>query len=274
MTEPLDDQAIYLVLSETLLSGRLGAGAKLGEQKLAGVFGVTRERIRKVLHRLGHERLIEVIPNRGAYVASPSLDDARQIYEARRIVEGGIAFRLAESLSVEQLDRLRQHFADEEGAHGRHDRADSIRLSGAFHVLLAGMTGNPFVLREMQELVSRTSMLVALLEHDGATGCGIDEHGSILKALESRNPAAAARTMIAHLSLIETRLKPRGATMPSTDVEAILRAALGARRKALRAPQARAIASAPAPVRDPARSPARAAAREPGHVRTRVRARA
>lgn len=242
MTEPLDDQAIYLVLSETLLSGRLGAGAKLGEQKLAAVFGVTRERVRKVLQRLGHERLIALIPNRGAYVASPSLEDARQIYEARRILEGGIAWRLAESLSKEQLAQLRRHFTDEERAHDRHDRADSIRLSGAFHLLLAGMTGNPYVQREMQELVSRTSMLVALLEHEGAHGCGVDEHGSILTALESRNPADSARMMIAHLSLIETRLKPRGPPVPSTDVVAALRAALDASRKAARTTRARARA--------------------------------
>jgi DNA-binding GntR family transcriptional regulator len=242
VSSALDDQAIHEVLSQTLLSGQLGAGAKLGEQKLAAVFGVTRERVRKVLHRLGHERLIEVIPNRGAYVASPSLEDAREIYEARRILEGGIAWRLAESLGAEQLGQLRRHFADEERAHARHDRADSIRLSGAFHLLLAAMTGNAFVQREMQELVSRTSMLVALLEHDGATGCGVDEHGSILKALESRNPAASARTMIAHLSLIETRLKPRAGSLPDTDVEATLKAALDARRKATRTARGRARA--------------------------------
>ena len=256
-----DDQAIHAVLSQTLLSGRLGGGAKLGEQKLAAVFGVTRERIRKVLHRLGHERLIEVIPNRGAYVASPSLEDARQIFEARRILEGGIAWRLAESLGAEQLGQLRRHFADEERAHARHDRADSIRLSGAFHLLLAGMTGNPFVQREMQELVSRTSMLVALLEHDGATGCGVDEHASILKALESRNPGAAARTMIAHLSLIETRLKPRGGATPGSDVEATLKAALDEHRQALRAPRAAARAPAAARVRTAAPAQARARVR-------------
>ncbi|MEO7010619.1 MAG: GntR family transcriptional regulator [Caldimonas sp.] len=231
MTDSLDDQTIYLVLAETLLTGRLGAGAKLGEQRLAGVFDVTRERIRKVLHRLGHERLIEVFPNRGAYVANPSLEDARQIYEARRILEGGIAWRVAESLSIEQLAQLRQHFSEEERAHARKDRAESIRLSGAFHVLLAEMTQNPFVIREMQELVSRTSMLVALMEDDSAPGCGIDEHSSILKALESRNPSAAARTMIAHLSLIETRLRPRASVPRHIDIEATLKSAIHAHRR-------------------------------------------
>lgn len=213
MTHRFDDQAIYAILSEALLSGRLTAGAKLGEQRLATVFDVSRERIRKVLQRLGHERLIETIPNRGAYVVNPSIEDAHEIYEARRMVEGGIAWRVAECLSSEQLSILRAHFTHERQAHGHASRAESVRLSGEFHILLARMSSNEFVVRTMQELVARTSMLVALFEDSNASECAVDEHERILAALESRNPAEAARTMMVHLALIETRLHPR-ATLP------------------------------------------------------------
>lgn len=226
MMAALDDQSLYEVLSGTLLSGRLGAGTKLGEQRLAGIFGVSRERVRKALHRLGHERLIEVFPNRGAFVVNPSLQDARQVYEARRIVEGGIAWRVAESLTREQQSQLRRHFASEEHAHHHVNRAESIRLSGAFHILLAEMTGNDFVMRQMQELVSRTSMLVALFEDDSATCCGIDEHESILLALESHDPARATHAMTGHLSLIETRLRPRVTGARDSDLETIFSAAI------------------------------------------------
>jgi DNA-binding GntR family transcriptional regulator len=236
VTAALDDQAIYLVLSEALLSGRLDAGVKLGEQKLATLFGVTRERVRKVLHRLGHERLIEVLPNRGAYVVNPSLEDVREIYEARRIVEGGIAWRVAECLSSEQEALLHAHFAHEEHAHDLGNRAESIRLSGAFHVLLAEMTRNALVIHQLRELVGRTAILVALLEDDSTPRCGVDEHAAILRALASREPAAAARAMTAHLSLIETRLQPRSARRRKADLDATLRAAIEAharRRSAL-----------------------------------------
>ena len=231
--ERVDEEVIYLVLSQSLLSGQLSAGAKLGEEKLGAIFGVSRERIRNVLRRLGHERLIDVFPNRGAFVANPSFADARQIYEARRILEGGMVWRLAETLSAEQLKQLKKHFVNEEHAHARNRRADTIRLSGAFHVLLAEMTQNQFVVRETQELVSRTSMLVALFEEGGYAGCGVDEHRSILDALETRNPATAARTMIAHLSSIEARLRPRNAAPQAIDVEATLTSAIKARGRRL-----------------------------------------
>ncbi len=226
MTVQLDDQSLYEVLSGTLLSGCLGAGTKLGEQRLATIFDVSRERIRKVLHRLGHERLIEVLPNRGAFVVNPSLQDARQVYEARRILEGGIAWRVAMSLTSEQQSQLRSHFVTEEHAHCHANRAESIRLSGAFHILLAEMTGNDFVMRQMQELVSRNSMLVALFEDDSANSCGIDEHDAIMQALESHDPARAASAMTAHLSLIETRLRPRSTGPRESDLEGIFLAAI------------------------------------------------
>jgi DNA-binding GntR family transcriptional regulator len=229
MPRVLDEQAIYAAISAALLAGRLAPGAKLGEQKLADIFGVNRERMRKVLHRLGHERLIEVIPNRGAFVAAPSLVDAREIYDARRIVEGGIVWGFAQSLSPAQVRQLNEHLERERAAEAAQDRAESIRLSGAFHKLLGEMTENPFVIREVQELVSRTAMLVAFFEPEQSSRCGCEEHASIVEAIARGDAAAAMRAMNTHLSLIETRLKPRAGQPPSIDLEAVFRPALPAR---------------------------------------------
>ena len=218
-----DETAIYAAISAALLAGRLAPGVKLGEQKLADIFGVNRERIRKVLHRLGHERLIEVIPNRGAFVAAPSLADARELYDARRIVEGGIVWGFAQTLSPAQLARLQAHLALERAAEAAHDRAESIRLSGAFHKLLGEMTENQYVVRQVQELVSRTAMLVAFFEPEQSSRCGCEEHGAVIEAIARGDAPAAARAMVTHLSLIETRLKPRAGQAPAADLEAVLR---------------------------------------------------
>jgi DNA-binding GntR family transcriptional regulator len=258
VSRSFDEQAIHAALSQALLSGRLAPGVKLGEHRLASIFGVTRERIRKVLHRLGHERLIDVVPNRGAFVASPGLDDAREIYEARRIAETGIVWRLAKQLAPAQLGALRAHLADEERAHRAGDRAEAIRLSGSFHTLLAEMTGNPLVVRQMRELVARTSMLVAFFECETAPGCGVDEHEAILAGLARGDPAEAARAMVAHLSLVETRLQPRAPSAPAAGVDEALQALVPASRSRRPAvaglPALRARPAAPATQRRGARS--------------------
>ena len=243
---PATEELIYQTIAQTLLAGRLPPGAQLVELRLAELFGVSRECIRKVLHRLGHERLLELIPNRGAFVASPSLGQAREIYEARRIVEGGITGRLAGRLTPAHTAALRAHAKREQQALRRGDRALSIRLSGQFHTLLAECAGSPFVLRQLQELVSRTSMLVAFFEAAASSECACEEHEDILAALAQGDAGRAIKSMHTHLSLIETRLTPRvaaagAASDPASDPERVLK---------------RAWAAAKAPAKKPAKKPA------------------
>lgn len=229
------EEAIHRTLSEILLAGRLPPGSQLVEMRLAQIFGVSRERVRKVLHRLGHERLLDLVPNRGCFVSSPSLAQAREIYEARRVIEGGIAGALAGRLSAEQLAQLEAHAQREHAALHAGDRALSIRLSGEFHQLLAEFTGSPFVLRQLQELVSRTAMLVAFFEPASASACGCEEHADITRALREGDAGRALRAMHVHLSLIETRLKPRQQAAAVVDAEAEIQRAWDAMQTRLAA---------------------------------------
>ena len=215
---------VYATLAQTLLTGALPAGTQLIETRVAAVFGVSRERVRKALHRLGHERLLELVPNKGAFVKAPDLMQAREIYEARRVVEGGIVARLAHRLSRQQLAALRAHLAAEQVAADEGDRAESIRLSGEFHLLLAQATLSDSVTDKMRELVSKTSMLVALFEESNASSCGCEEHQAIVEQLEKGDMAGAVKAMYAHLSLIETRLNHRKPEV-EVDAEQVLREA-------------------------------------------------
>lgn len=217
----LDERAVAEILTSALLAGRLSPGLRLGEHQLAGLFGVTRERIRKILQRLGTQRLLDLQPNRGAFVAEPGLREAREVYQARRIVEVGIVFHLAESITPMQLKTLEQHVVREQRAHDAKDHAESVRLSGLFHTDLAALTGNPLVVRTMQEMVSRTAMLVAYHEARPPE-CGCTEHRSILEAVGARDPAAAGREMNLHLSLVETRLQVPPVRPSTTDLDAVM----------------------------------------------------
>jgi len=217
----LNEQAIFEILTAVLLAGKLAPGLRLGEQHLADLFDVTRERVRKVLHRLGHQRLIELHPNRGAFVAEPSLREARQVYDARRILETGVVFHLASTITQTQLAAVSEVLKQERAAHDAHDHAEAVRLSGLFHIYLAEMTGNEFILRQMQELVSRTAMLVAYHEAESPR-CSYDEHWAIFIAISERDAVRASREMQLHLSLIETRLQEPPIRPATSDLDAIM----------------------------------------------------
>ncbi|MGO4395696.1 GntR family transcriptional regulator [Variovorax sp. M-6] len=231
MTALSPEAEIHDVLSEMLLSSALPPGLRLGEMELAGAFGVSRERIRKVLQRLGTERLIELVPNRGAFVANPTLSTAREIYDARRMLESGLLLMLANTLSSAQIDELEAHLAQEHEASHQGDRARAVQLSGDFHLKLAEMSGNPFMVRYVQEMVSRTSMLVALFE-DAAPTCGLSEHRDIVNALRQRNGPLAAQMGTVHLSLIETRLRiAEHPPAASVDLAALVKARIKSRSR-------------------------------------------
>src|SRR5688572_14525641 len=88
------EDAIYERLLAAIFEHRLPPGTKLGEDRLAAIFGVSRARIRRVLPRLAHEGLVTLEPNRGAFVAKPTVMEARDVFEARRLIEPGILERL------------------------------------------------------------------------------------------------------------------------------------------------------------------------------------
>jgi DNA-binding GntR family transcriptional regulator len=204
----MSEETIHAILSGVLRAGKLPGGIKLGEHHLAEIFGVSRERIRKVLHRLGHERLLDIVRNRGAFTIAPDLADSHMVYEARRILESGMAAHLADNLTEAQIARLRRHVEAEAEALRQGDQPTWQRLSAEFHFLLAEMTGNPLVQRQAHELISRTLMLVKRYETTAGSACGCEEHRLIFKALAAQERGKAVKAMTTHLSLVETRLRP------------------------------------------------------------------
>jgi DNA-binding GntR family transcriptional regulator len=203
---------IYEQIYTAIVEQVLRPGTKLGEEALCGVFGVSRTLVRRVLHRLAGEHVVELLPNRGAFVARPSITEARDVFAARRVLEAGVVAALAGQLSQPQAARLRRHIALERAAFEEGDRRALIRLSGAFHVLLAELAGNPVIVRFLRELVSRTALIIALYEAPGASCCSPDEHEALVTALAHAG-RQGQEAMRRHLEGIEARLdldRPRG----------------------------------------------------------------
>jgi DNA-binding GntR family transcriptional regulator len=219
--DPKTDQAVYEAIFRAILEGRLKAGTKLAEKPLAEIFAVSRERIRKVLQRLGAERRLEMIPNRGARVPRPTLEDVRSVYEAHRIVEAGVVAQLVKIIDDVFLARLDAHLAEERIAAERGDRAASVKLSGAFHLLLVDRLGNPDLSRFLRDLLSRSSVMVSVYEEAAQSICGVDEHRMIVEALRARDAERAVEVSRHHFLHVEERLHFEGEEAEAPDLAAV-----------------------------------------------------
>ena len=203
-----DDESdeVYRRVYESVLAHQLHPGTKLPEEKLAAIFGVSRAKIRKVYARLEHEQVVEVVHNRGAFVAQPSAGQAADTLEARRVIEPATVQSLAEKAGRQDISALREHVAAESAAVKRGDKPAYIRLSGEFHNLVAELAGNEVLARMLRELTARTSLTILLYDTTPGSACIIDEHALITDAIERHDPGAATEIMVRHLKDVENSL--------------------------------------------------------------------
>jgi DNA-binding GntR family transcriptional regulator len=199
-------------LRDAIIDRRLAPGTKLSEADVGSLFAVSRTIVRSALQMLSFEGLVRTERNRGAFVANPTPDEARQVFESRRLIEPGLALAAAERLRAKDIRVFRQRLKEESqllAKHGPAARRAEIRISGDFHLLLAGVAGNAVLERFMEELVARSSLVIALYGRTGASSCGHADHGSILDALSNRDGRLAGQLLIQHIDHIEADLDLR-----------------------------------------------------------------
>ena len=98
-------------ISAAFLEQHLAPRTKLDEDRLAAIFNSGRGKIRAVLVRLGNGKIIEPIPQRGAFEAKPSVEMARDVFETRRLIDPNILQRLLRTMDGVKLQYLQDHLA-------------------------------------------------------------------------------------------------------------------------------------------------------------------
>lgn len=203
---------IRAAIREAIIERRLAPGTKLTETDVGALFNVSRTLVRGALQALSYEGLVSVEKNRGAFVAHPSPEEAQQIFATRRLIEPGIVTEAAQRARPADFARLRHLLDDEErltAERGPTARRAEIKASGDFHLALAEIAGNTILSRFMDELVARSSLVIALYGQSSVSSCGHNDHRDIVEALEKGDIPAACRLMLHHIDHIEADLDLR-----------------------------------------------------------------
>ncbi|EKA61604.1 GntR family transcriptional regulator [Janibacter hoylei] len=188
-------------LREAIMSGRLEPGEQLGEADLAARFEVSRGPVREAMQRLVSEGLLQAITNRGVFVNELTLDDVRDVYRTRSVIERG-------ALEIVIADRRRESTADElERVVTRMRRAaakgDGPAVSDAdqhFHEVLVEASASPRLIRAMRTLIVETRMCLGELRTTyGDLWTQVDDHEALRQAILTAPPARAKAALQAHL---------------------------------------------------------------------------
>jgi DNA-binding GntR family transcriptional regulator len=212
---------IVASLTRAIVEHRLHPGTKLAEQKLADHFGVSRTLVRQALFQLSQNRLIRLEPARGAFVATPSVEEAQQVFAVRRMLEAEMTRAFVQTVTPAKIKALREHVAQEKLAVNNQDVPGRTELLGDFHVRMAELMGNRVLAELLRELISRCALITLMYQTTHAAEHSHEEHAEIVKALAAKDEALAVRLMNEHLLHVEENLT-FDRKVPSNDISMAL----------------------------------------------------
>lgn len=204
-------ERITASVTQAIVERRLMPGTKLVEQQLADIFHCSRTLVRQALNQLSRDRLVRLEPARGAFVAQPSVEEARQVFEVRKMLESAMLADLSQRITPAQVKQLRAHLKQERDAVARTDVPGRTRLLADFHVVLARLQGNEVLAQMLTDLLSRSSLIALMYQSAHSAAESQAEHEALVDALEARDKRAVLKLLERHLGNVEAnlRLNPR-----------------------------------------------------------------
>jgi DNA-binding GntR family transcriptional regulator len=198
-------------LAAAIVDKRLPPGTWLREEALGRVYAVSRTKIRAALVMLAKDKLVQTVPDKGSFVSQPSVQEAREVFSVRRLLESEVVRLFVARAGPRDYDRLAEHVRIERSTL-KAPTVGSVRerLLGDFHVELAELCGQTVLTELVTELVARSSLIAMLYQSHNDPHCSSDEHARLLKVCRSGNADAAVAEMVAHLQRVESSLQLDG----------------------------------------------------------------
>ena len=186
-TKSATAEEITAQLTDAVHEHRLKPGAKLREDEVGDVFGVSRTVVRQALRAMEFEGLLKIEKNRGAFVSKPTLNEAREVFQARALLEPSTARAAAERASADDIALLEQHIKQEHEALDRGQSGLALKLSGDFHLEIARIADQQTIEQFLKQLVSRSSLVIALYWKRRNALCESNAHHALVDALRNHD---------------------------------------------------------------------------------------
>jgi len=215
-------EAAHRALRTAILEQALAPGTKLPEDEIGRHFGMSRTLARAALSRLHGQGLVDLAHKRTATVASPSVEEAREAFGVRSVLENEVVWLVVKRWNATIEKALLDHVREEDLANSRGDTRVSTRLAGEFHIGLAQFSGNATLEKYLTELIYRCSLIIAAHSRPHSAECAINEHSNLIAALRNGDVAAAEHLMRDHLHSVERRALIQSDTRSPVSLDAIL----------------------------------------------------
>jgi DNA-binding GntR family transcriptional regulator len=187
-------------IKEMIVTGKLAPGERINEKELCDLVGVSRTPIREALKVLAADGLVELLPNRGSKVTSPSSQEIRNLFSVIASLERLAAESVAENASPDQLVHLRQLHDQMLNMHSKGDRTGYFELNHRIHETVIEYAGNAELTRTHADLMTRARRprFVAITSDDRWNE-SVKEHELIMTAMELHDGRFAGEILFRHV---------------------------------------------------------------------------
>ncbi len=205
----LEVERISDAIYKAIITQRLKAGTRLVETRLTDVFQANRNHVRAAIEMLHQRKIVEIVPNKGAFVANPGPGEAREIFQARRVLESSLVKLAAEKATRRDLKKLETIILLEKKALEQSNRTALVRESGEFHLELARIVGNNRLYEMLELLIASSSLIAGLYEQNQDFQSTIEQQTELLEIVKVRDFNSLPAVMEKHISSIEEKLLAR-----------------------------------------------------------------
>lgn len=215
---PDSSDAIASDIAANIAAQRLPPGAKLPEEALARVYQVSRTKIRAALVMLAKDKLVDLIPDKGAFVSKPTVEETRNLFFVRRALEAAMVRQFVACATPEDYARLEAHLEQERQAVKEDNMQVRSSLLSDFHILLARIVGNDVLTDILEKLAGRSALITMLYQSTRDAACSSEEHVAFIAAARAGDVERAVELMEHHLLHVEQALAFEPKSGPRKDL--------------------------------------------------------
>lgn len=192
---------VYHKLKNAIRKRYIKQGSQLIEGALAEKLGVSRTPVRSSIKQLEAEGLVYTIPNRGAFVITPTLEEIEETFFVRSQLEQAAIKLAAERITPEQIDQLNALVGKEKAVFSEQDMDAYYEVNDTLHSEIADCSGNKVLAAYVKELLDKTRTYLILFDPFSKLNLSpsLGAHQSIIDALANHDPEGASRAVEAHI---------------------------------------------------------------------------
>lgn len=203
---PSAGHLVYEALYRAILERRLAPSTRLSKETLGQIFSVSTSAVQRALTRLAEEGAVELAPNQVASITRPNERSARELLDARLMIETQVIRLLDKRLAQQQLDTLHAILEHQRCCLASGDHAGLIDQANRFHLRLAELAGNPWLLDFLARLLPRAALSISLSRSRAYNEASCNELQTVLDALAEGDTGQAEELMSQHLNGLFDRL--------------------------------------------------------------------